>query len=656
MVKRKKLRNQRPKALLGADGAIMAAATLAAAGIQSAAQYYTGKQGADAALEGAKRQADALKAQNENANKLQTEMMQFTKDQNDQSRQIMKDTQMNLQLLAGAQSMHDRREQSKTIVKYGGSKKRKLRDAISSLRGNYNLPFNVTDGGGVIPIGQTPEGFDMYQVVGDTHKQYHKTRGGKYKSGVGFKLPDGSEIEAENNEKLIATPDNLYFLSAHSRHNLNPSKAVDLGMDPVTAYQMQETYKNIDGIDSEGNSTSPIRRYAQFGGVFPYYSTLIPSQTYRLMPGATAVALEQSQMNNRSNSFKNGGSVKKELASLKNRRKLKTGGWWQGPTYNALGNIFGAGISSLGSWLGSNYMSKRVGEASGIMADAYRNLKGVNMSEVFGDNLSASFDLGAYMPALRSSYYSADPWLEEVHRNMRRVQGASANTNGSTAAQLNRLNTAIANSAEETGKIYANKANIEEQNKQQQMAAINEAAAHNAQLKIVGLKNMTGIKADIAKFNAGIGNESILGAADAEANGLMQQGQLKANMWQGIANSFGSAIAQSGAGFASAYNDYLNRKHETNMALLKATPNGEARYYGNPELTSDAEARDYLASLEEELALTTDPRVKEDIIGRINIIKRRFKKVSIPIENNGNTTNKEKVETFIDTMKYHGWN
>lgn len=602
MAKRTKLRNQRPKALFGADGAIMAAATLAAAGIQAAAQYATGKQGADAALEGAKRQADALAQQNENANRLQTEMMQFTKDQNDQSRQIIKDNQMNLQLMAGAQSMRDRREQSKTIVKYGGSKRRRLMDIASSFLQGGNMPFRITDGGGVIPIGQTPEGFDIYKIYGDSHKEYHKSSGGKYKSGVGFKYPDGSEIEGERGELAIATPNNMYFLSRHTRHGFNPAKAVEAGLSPEYAYNLQETYKDIDGIDSEGNYTSPVERryHASLGGVVPYYNTAIPYNNYTIMPGATAVAFEQSQMNNRRNSFKNGGNVRKQIASLNNRRKLAGGGffnqWYASPIISGVGNFLGAGLSALGTGLGASYMNRRIGQASDILANAYGNLKGVDMKEVFGDNFNASFDQGAYMPALRSSYYNADPWLEEVHRNMRRVQGVASNTNGSSAAQLNRLNTAAANAATESGKIYANKANIEEDNKQKQMDAINDAAAHNAQLKIEGIKNRTAIQADLAKYNAGVANEGILGAAETRANGLMQQGQIRANMLQGIGSAFGNALTQTGLGFANAlYNRDVRRDNMT-MAKLAATDSGLVNYYGDRN-TPLSEAQDYFNSL-----------------------------------------------------------
>ena len=594
MVKRRKLRNTRQKALFGE--AITAAATLAAAGIQAAATAKSARTQADSILQNAKDNAEAMQLQNDNNNKLQTELLEFTKTQNDQNRQIMKDMQMNLQLAAGAQSARDRREASKIIVKYGGKKRRKLRDIAYSFLQGGNIPFQVTDGGGVIPIGQTPEGFDIYKIFGDSHKDYHRTRGGKYKSGVGFKYPDGSEIEGERNELAVATPDDMYFLSAHTRHGFNPAKAVENGMNPIYAYQIQEAYKNVDGIDSEGNYTPPVeRRLALAGG-----------------------------------STRNNKTTKQTIRSLNNRHKFEGGGWWIGPTIGAAGNFLGAGLASWGIGSGSKYLSRRVGEAGDILANAYGQLRGVNFDDVFGGgaNGKLSFSLGHYMPAVRSSYYNADPWLEEVHRNLRRVQGATNNTTGSTAAQLNRLNTATANAAEETSKIYANKANIEEQYKQANMQAINEAAAHNAQLDIEMNKNYMATRADLAKFNANIENEKILGAAEARSDALTQQGAIGAQSRQGIGNAWGSALAQSGLGFANAYNSKLAQDNNLRLARLSATPTGELAYLSDPN-TPIAEAQSKISQWRAAANAASDQGAKDYFNGLADQLEAaRFNKKS----------------------------
>lgn len=545
MAKRRKIRNTRPKALFGEAAAIVAqtVAQTANALLQANATRDAARTQADSVIQNARSQADAMQQQNENNNKLQTQMMEFTKTQNDQNRQLMKDMQMNMQLTAGAQSARDRREASKIILKRGGSARRKLRDAYSSLQGG-NIPFRVTDGGYALAVGQTPEGYGIYKFVGDTHKDYHKTRGGKYKSGIGLKFPDGEEIEVENGEYGVQSPNDMYVYSAHTRHNFNPAKAIEQGMSPQDVAAIQETYKAIDGIDSEGNNTTPVKRRLRNGGT----------------------------------------TTKQTIASLKNRHRYATGGnWWLSPTISGVGNLLGAGLASWGIGSGSKYLSNRIGEAGDILANAYGQLKGVEMDDVFGANANGklSFSLGHYLPVIRSSYYNANPELAQVDRDVRRQNNAVNNNTLSSAARLSRTNLANAAAQDARSKIYAEKANREEQIKQQNVQAINEAAAHNAQLDIEMNKNFFGTKADLAKFNANVANERILGAAEARADALSQQGAIGAQSRQGIANAWGSAISQTGLGFANAYNNKVTRDHELAMARMSATPTGQLTYWSD---------------------------------------------------------------------------
>jgi hypothetical protein len=202
----------------------MAAATLAAAGINAASTASAAKKQAEAVEASSRTQADALKLQNENANKNQEQMIAFTREQNDLNRDLQKDIQMNLQLLTGRQNENELRENAKIQVKRGGSTRRKLRNTPTSfLRGrNGNLPFTVTDGGNVLPIGTTPEGYDLYEIIGNDHEHYHKAQGGKNKTGVGIKFANSGIIEGEGNqnsnqgELMLVTPNDAKFISKHS--------------------------------------------------------------------------------------------------------------------------------------------------------------------------------------------------------------------------------------------------------------------------------------------------------------------------------------------------------------------------------------------------------------------------------------------------------
>ena len=269
----------RKKAPFGSEEA----ATLAAAAINAAASIAGAKMGADAAKEAAKtnaqsvrenaaRQAEALKEQNENANKLQEQSIETTKQENAENRELQKDIQTSLQLMAGQQTLDNRFEASKIKVKYGGKPKRRLREggvtASSSLQGGSNMQFAVTDGGSLEPLGKTPEGFDLYETKGNDHEHYHKTSGGKYKSGVGIKFENGGVVEAEGNqngsegEKVLVTPNDAFFISKHTINGFNPAKAVDEGMHPLQAFAEQEEIKRRKGIKDDGTK-------AKLGTIMP---------------------------------------------------------------------------------------------------------------------------------------------------------------------------------------------------------------------------------------------------------------------------------------------------------------------------------------------------------------------------------------------------
>ena len=130
------------------------------------------------------------------------------------------------------------------------------------------MPFKVTDGGGVIPVGVTPEGFNLYEVIGNDHNHYHKTKSGKHKTGVGFKFANGSVIEGEGNQKsgqgeyLMTTPNDAVFISKHSINGFNPAQAVNNGMNPLQAFQLQEYIKAANGISDDGkhNVNPPFKK------------------------------------------------------------------------------------------------------------------------------------------------------------------------------------------------------------------------------------------------------------------------------------------------------------------------------------------------------------------------------------------------------------
>ena len=274
----RKLKNcGRRKAAFGSEeAAILAAAginvagTMAASAIGASATKKAAQDQAKATIQSAQRQAQAIKDQSAMSKEIQQESQEFVKEQNAENRELQKDIQLQLQMLTGQQNVNDRLEASKIQVKNGGSTKRKLRLAgkfPSLLQGSENMPFVVTDGGTVIPIGRTPEGYDIYEILGNDHEHYHKAQGGKNKTGVGIKFADGNVIEGEGNQNtnqgeiMVNTPNNAYFISKHSIAGFNPAKMTIDGMHPLQAYAIQEQLKAVNGISDDGkHNSTPVEK------------------------------------------------------------------------------------------------------------------------------------------------------------------------------------------------------------------------------------------------------------------------------------------------------------------------------------------------------------------------------------------------------------
>lgn len=333
---RKKAKCGRRKAAFGSEEA----AILAAAGINAAASSAAAIVGANATKDAANKQAQstitaaqknaqAIKDQTNKSREYQMESQDFIKEQNAENRELQKDIQMQLQMLAGQQNVNDRFEASKLVVKNGGRTKPRY-----SLRGN-NMAFRVTDGGYVVPVGSTPEGYNLFEIRGNDHEHYHKAPGGKNKTGVGIKFEDGNIIEGEGNqntnqgEYMLQTPDAAYFISKHNIAGFNPAKAVNSGMHPLAAYNIQEQQKQIKGITDDGKKiSSPVKNKKKLaGGVIPNIYTMYNQTGPQLgvdTVGDTAVGVVYASQDK--NQMKCGGK----------KRTLKCGGKVRKKAYNGM--------------------------------------------------------------------------------------------------------------------------------------------------------------------------------------------------------------------------------------------------------------------------------------------------------------------------------
>lgn len=320
-MKRTKLKNTRPKAVLGA--LIPAAVGLAGSIINGIGTARQAKSEADAIEEQSRMQADMIKSINENNNRSLERLIASNKEQN----QRMVTAYLNAATQQGASNIEDRYRAGRIQVAKGGRLGANRAYLLRGLNNNVeveggeliitpNVPPQATDGGQIIPIGQTEDGNIISIAVGPSHEQKHTSINGKREGGVGINV---------NDETMI--------LSRHTHNGFNPVEAVAQGMAPEDAFQIQENNKIMDRV----NYKTPVgRRRLRYAG----------------RPKAA------------NGNFWNSP--------------------WGATTITGAGNLLGWGATAIGNAIGAQHQKRGVNRAADAMVNAYNQLRGVDLNRLNG--------------------------------------------------------------------------------------------------------------------------------------------------------------------------------------------------------------------------------------------------------------------------------
>lgn len=573
----------RRKALFGSDGAIMAAATLAAAGITAGATALAAKSQSKAIVDSAKTQAQSIKDQTINSNNLQKEQLAFTRSQNQENRRQQQDIQTTLQLMAGQENMNDRMEKNKMQVKLGGKPKR--RSITAPFYGGGK--FQVTDGGGVIPLSVTPEGYGLYELYGNDHDHYHKTSGGKNKTGVGIKFNDGSVVEGEGNqntnqgELLYVTPQDAMFISKHSINGFNPAQAVMNGVHPIQAFAIQEAIKDAQGFNDDGSKSKRRSLKRMLGG--PTQNLEQVNMTQNPNNGTASVAggviyginnqttspVEELQYNNAI--AKRGGRIHLKCGG----RKKAAWGDYAGATYNAAGNVLGAGISTWGNMWAANQLGKAYREAGGILADAYSQMHGIDMSELKMEDYAAPHTLAVIRDSNNISY---DPQRERIRRNIASERREINRGTLSSAARQQRLSASNDRMLQRMSEIDATENNAKEAIRQGNAERITQTAQANADRDVQARKDYANQRLSLLQYNNNIENAKIAGMAQARADALTQSSMAHAQGLQSSMSSISSGLTASAQGFSSTANGLREERVNKENILIGADSRNKTDY------------------------------------------------------------------------------
>ena len=687
----RKLKNcGRRKAIFGSDSAaILAAAginvagTMAASAIGANATKKAAQDQANATIQSAQKQAQAIKDQNATSKELQQESQDFVKEQNAENRELQKDIQLQLQMLTGQQNVNDRLEASKIQVKNGGSTKRKLRLAgkfPSFLRGSQNMPFVVTDGGTVIPIGKTPEGYDIYEILGNDHEHYHKAQGGKNKTGVGIKFADGNVIEGEGNQNtnqgeiMVNTPNNAYFISKHSIAGFNPAKMTLDGMHPLQAYAIQEQLKAANGISDDGKHNSTPVEKKLLGGepnyLYSMYNQIGPQMGVDTV-GDTAVGVA-SQFTDKKRSLKCGGKTRRKAnnglkwnwntgkwegsvandniqvpyapgkqpsatttnTSTGGNSSTRSGGffskWTAGNTADligsgigALGNIGGALITASANRSAARTVADAQNRASNLMADAYRSLTGIDMNSIRREDYAAAHA----MPVLQAPVSFAQQGISKIDRSLQRTLANAGKYSTSGASAQERMSRAEVNAQDARNEVYSEDQKQMQNIRQANAERVSRAAELNAQLDTQANKEYASAYLNALQYNNDINNQKILGAAGALSEGAINSANTMSAAQTSNAQAWANAILGGTQGFTSSLSAMADRKAKLASALLGAGSDSQASYYAT--VSSESEARREYDALIAQHKAATDEDTKKRLARQINNIasKRGWKLV-----------------------------
>lgn len=614
----------RRKAFFGSDGAIMAAATLAAAGITAGATALAAKSQSKAIVDSAKTQAQSIKDQTINSNNLQKEQLAFTRSQNQENRQQQQDIQTTLQLMAGQENMNDRMEKNKMQVKLGGKPKR--RSITAPFYGGGK--FQVTDGGGVIPLSVTPEGYGLYELYGNDHEHYHKTSSGKNKTGVGIKFNDGSVVEGEGNqntnqgELLYVTPQDAMFISKHSIDGFNPTQAVMNGVHPIQAFAIQEAIKDAQGLNDDGSKSKRRSLKRMLGG--PTQNLEQVNMTQNPNNGTASVAggviygvnnkttspVEKLQYNNAI--AKRGGRIHLKCGG---RKKATLGDYsgvpstWEnyaGATYNAAGNVLGAGISTWGNMWAANQLGKAYREAGGILADAYSQMHGIDMSELKMEDYVAPHTLAVIRDSNNISY---DPQRERIRRNIASERREINRGTLSSAARQQRLSASNDRMLQRMSEIDATENNAKEAIRQGNAERITQTAQANADRDVQARKDYANQRLSLLQYNNNIENAKIAGMAQARADALTQSSMANAQGMQASMSSISSGLTASAKGFSSTADGLRKDRVDKENILIGADSRNKTDYLiGNTKTPGN---RQQAQNLWNAWKNSSDPKLKQ---------------------------------------------
>ena len=575
-------RDNRPKAVWGA---------LIGAGIGALGNIIGSYQQAKAQEEQAKMYADGIRQQNENAVKLQNQMIDVMKSENEKNRQLMATSSLNEAMQMGGENTKSIYNMNRIVLRKGGKvARRKLRN------GNDAIPFRVVSGGQVFPIGQDEVG-KIGLIVG----RRHATKPNE-PSGVNLNFGDGQKIEAEGGE-LIRIPMNgeaqAEILSRRTKNGFNPTAEVESGnMTFDEAFANQEMNKkmyrrSLKRSKAAGGMTiyeGPLRNtygftpaYSDFD-VLGYlkaarpvdgirngypnvldYSTYHPAQFNFTVPNGPSVSTTSAS-----------DAVGNPYSGFDTSKYYDTAR--RAATINTIGNVGGAILSGVGGLIGA-----------GIQARGYRNAAAEyaglpdRMRYVSVDDLANDFKAPKAVASLAAITDQTTGQQGALERNYQTLRRSLKRDTRSAAAGQAKLATALTNYADARSKLADTDAELRNRIAIANADTLTKTSQFNAENQMRANQNIADLKLRGMQFNAETYNNALNTMLGANADAALGRSRAWAGGISSALGGLGNTINKSADSWSNTINelnanqmniDYLMYGQDTSRRFDHAFNNG----------------------------------------------------------------------------------
>ena len=268
-----------------------------------------------------------------------------------------------------------------------------------------------------------------------------------------------------------------------------------------------------------------------------------------------------------------------------------SGSFWN----NIDADLMGAGISSLGNiggaWITSNanrYAANKLAEAyntsADLLADAYRNLKTIDLSSIKREDFRAA----NAMPALQAPISQSAAPIATINRQLQRRLSNAGKYSASSAAAQNRMASAEVDAQDTKNKVYS--ADQEQMQKIRQANAerVTQSAMQKEQNYIEAGKQFSNAYLNLLQYNNDIVNKRFLGAAGALSEGATNAAGAIANAHTANATAWNNAMVNSGQSFANTLSAMATRKADLEKVMLGASGDTRSLYYANTGSYGDA--------------------------------------------------------------------